>query len=582
LAVLLLVSLLFPVGSCGAGQAGRTPVDFGALPGGPSYAFVPEARPDVPEIIQPDGLRLVPVRIRPLVAEAYPEELKAEAVLPSPDANPAGLAWDGTHLWVAGRQAKRIYRVDPGSGAVRESFPAPGRFPTCLVWDDGRLWHTDARTRRLYGLVDGRVVSEFPLDWECVGVALAAGGLLVGDWQSDTLRVVSKETGKILKTVDAPDANLWGLASDNQYVWCGRGGRLIVHDLERCLPVGGFGVEGRHPDARRVSGLTLASESLWYADHRNGRLVKIRRPAHGQRIAARGAEREATFWMEVRNTGQEDWRPFTFLMNVPVYEMPGQRFLSYAIDPPPVGHYRDPDGNLHALYRRERVGPGDTLRITVRARLWSADRWTFVDPRQVAAPATDEPPPVPRADADRRLPLKEPAVRTFALKAAAGEANPYWRLRRVHDALIDRVTYAPPEGESVVDLLRTGKGLCRNLSEALQALGWIVDVPVLDAWAPHHNLVCAHLAGAGWVFVEVTANNAKESPNRWRRSIWFGGLPRDQLTTGVRGASILREATVDGVRLVNRWHCRIPAGLKGFSHKADWAVRDVHPPAKTP
>ena len=565
-----------------AGGAGRTPINFGPLPGGASYAFAADPRPGLPTIVQPDGLKLVPVMVRPLVAETYPEELKDEVVFRSPDPNPAGLAWDGTDLWIAGRDSKRIYRVDPGTGDVRESFPAPGRFPTCLVWDGGRLWHTDARTRRLYGLVGGRVISEFPLDWECVGLALVGDGLLVGDWQSDTLRVVSKETGKTLRTLDAPDANLWGLATADGYLWCARGDCLIVQDLERCLPIGGFGVAGRHPDARRVTGLAVTPEWIWYAENAGGRIVKLRRPAHGRRIAARGIEREALFWMEVRNTSDAPWAPLTLLMNVPIYEMPGQRFLGYAIDPPPVGHYLDPDGNLHALYRRERLGPGDTLRVTVRARLWSADRWTFIDPRQVT-PQAEGVPPIRSDDFDSRLPLNDPAVRSFALEAVKGEANPYWRLRRVHDALIDRVTYAPPSDESVAGLLKTGKGLCRNFSDALQALGRIADVPVLDAWSPHHNLVCAYLSGAGWVFIEVTANNAQESPNRWRRSIWFGGLPRDQLTTGVRGPSILRGATVDGRPLVNQWHCRIPEGLPGFSHKADWEVHDAAPPpAKAP
>ena len=51
-------------------------------------------------------------------------------------------------------------------------------------------------------------------------------------------------------------------------------------------------------------------------------------------------------------------------------------------------------------------------------------------------------------------------------------------------------------------------------------------------------------------------------------------MPRCQLTTGVRGPSILHEATIDGQPFVNKWHCRIPRGLAGFSHQADWEVRD--------
>jgi hypothetical protein len=522
-------------------------------------------------------VQLTPVLVQPFVPERYAEELTDEAVLKSPDPHPAGVAWDGTSLWVAGRHTNRIYRVDPVSGEVQESFAAPGRFPTCLAWDRGRLWHTDARTRKLYCLANGKIVREFPLDWEGVGVAVDGEGLIVGDWQSDKLRVVSAETGKVLRTLDAPDKNLWGLAKDQQNIWCARDDYLIVQDAKRCLPIGGFSVTGRRPDARMVTDLAIASEWIWYADNHKGRLIKIRKPSHGQQIAARGSQREATFWMKVRNNSKNDWQAWWFLANVPVYEMPGQRYLDYTITPPPVAHYRDPDGNLHALYHRDRFSPSDELHIQVRVRLWSADRWVFLDPHQAVGEIPADVADICREDFPGKLPLTDPVVRDFARAAMKGETNSYWKLRRVHDALLDRVTYAPPPDESVTGLLESGKGVCRNLSVAMQALGRIVDVPVLDAWAPHHNLVCAYLPGAGWCFIEVTANNAKETTNRWQRTVWFGGLPSGQLTTGVRGRSILCGAAVRDVQLANRWHCRIPKGLVGFSHQADWKFHAIQP-----
>jgi len=560
-----------------AAGAARQPVDFGGPPNGASYAFVPDKRPGVPVIAQPGGKRLTPVLVRPLIPKRYPEELTDETVLPSPDGDPAGVAWDAASLWVAGRKSKRIFRIDANSGKVIESFPAPGRFPTCLAADGEHLWHTDARTRKLYRLAAGKVTRQFALDWECVGLAVCREGLIVGDWQSDRLRVVSKRTGKVLRTIDAPDKGLWGLAADGERLWCARGDCLIVQDRRRSLPIGGFGVTGRRPEARRVSGLDVAGDWIWYADSLNRRLVKLRRPAHGQQIAAKGVEREATFWMKVRNESGRDWKSFGFLMNVPVYEMPGQRYLRYEIRPTPDAHYRDGDGNLHALYRRKRFAPSDTLDIEVRVRLWSADRWTFLDPRRARGDVPEALRPICREGFGDNLPLADRDIRAFALAAVKGESDPYWRLRRVHDALIDRVTYAESSDGSVAGLLKTGKGVCRHLSAGLQTLGRIVGVPVLDAWAPHHNLVCAHLPGAGWAFIEVTANNSKESKNRWRRSIWFGGLPRGQLTTGVRGWSILHEVTIDGRPFVNKWHCRVPKHLAGFKHQADWKVRDAAP-----
>lgn len=129
--ILLGITLSFACASFVAAEPARRPVDFGSPPSGASYAFVRDIRPDVPVIMQPEGVQLTPVLVQPIVPERYPEELIDEAILESPDPRPAGVAWDGTSLWVAGRETNRIYRVDPTSGEVQESFAAPGRFPTC-------------------------------------------------------------------------------------------------------------------------------------------------------------------------------------------------------------------------------------------------------------------------------------------------------------------------------------------------------------------------------------------------------------------------------------------------------------------
>lgn len=548
----------------------RRPEHFSDMPGGDSFAFVHDRRPGLPEIVHPNGVKLTPVRIEPLIPDRYPEELQELAVFRSPDPEPAGIAWDGSSLWVGGRRNKKIYLVDPDSGKVRKSFPCPGRFPTGLAYDGKQMWHTDARARKLYCFKGESVVREYSLNWHCVGVAKAREGLIIGDWETDKLRLVSPQTGKIIRTMRAPDVNVFGLAADNDYLWCVRGDCLIVQDQKRELPVTGFGVAGRHPDNRRLAGVDIVGDSIWYSDSEKGRLVKIRKPEHGQRIAAKGIGRKATFWMKIHNTSTEDWEPFAFLWNVAIYEMPGQRYLNYEITPEPVAHYRDPDGNLHALFQSPRLKAGQAFHVRACAELWSADRWTFLDPREVSAEIPPKWGYICSKDYRHNQAGESSIVRTVALEASRGQVNPYWKLRTVHDALLDRVVYTRPTDESAAGVLKTGKGLCRNFSTCLQALGQTVGIPVVDAWAPHHNLVCAYLPGAGWSFIEVTANNEGEGTNRWRRSIWFGGLSRGQLTTGVRGLSIGHTVTVDGRPFVCKRHCRIPAAFGGFREQDDW------------
>jgi hypothetical protein len=46
--------------------------------------------------------------------------------LPAPGPEPLGLAFDGTTLWIASREAHRLYAVDPATWTVGEEAEAPG------------------------------------------------------------------------------------------------------------------------------------------------------------------------------------------------------------------------------------------------------------------------------------------------------------------------------------------------------------------------------------------------------------------------------------------------------------------------
>ncbi|KXA93527.1 hypothetical protein AKJ66_01885 [candidate division MSBL1 archaeon SCGC-AAA259E22] len=55
---------------------------------------------------------------------------------------PTGLAWDGSHFWIANDNTDKIYKLDPSSGEVISSFDWPARLgrPYGLAWDGSYLW----------------------------------------------------------------------------------------------------------------------------------------------------------------------------------------------------------------------------------------------------------------------------------------------------------------------------------------------------------------------------------------------------------------------------------------------------------
>jgi len=63
-----------------------------------------------------------------------------------------GLAFEGKVAWVSDRITDALYRDDPKTGEVLDMVPSPGPYPAGLAWDGSHLWCADYETRRLYEL----------------------------------------------------------------------------------------------------------------------------------------------------------------------------------------------------------------------------------------------------------------------------------------------------------------------------------------------------------------------------------------------------------------------------------------------
>jgi len=93
----------------------------------------------------------------------YKLDMNGQEILsfPAPAAEPRGIAsavLGGTQwLYVAcqGEGIQRLYRVDPSDGSVASEYGAPAQSPVQLAYgadEPERLWHTDALSRKIYEL----------------------------------------------------------------------------------------------------------------------------------------------------------------------------------------------------------------------------------------------------------------------------------------------------------------------------------------------------------------------------------------------------------------------------------------------
>jgi hypothetical protein len=324
-----------------------------------------------------------------------------------------------------------------------------------------------------------------------------------------------------------------------------------------------------------VVGLAADGNTFWYANAATNQIVQIPLPGHGQWVAGGGRARQAGFHMVYRNTSRQRLEPFSILQHVPFLEMPGQRYRALQIQPAPRALFRDDLGNVVALLELGGLGPGQTTRCEIATTMWVADRRMVMDPDRVR-PGTLS--PERRAYAARFHPIAgeaAPEVKAFVGQAVGDETNPYWRVRKAHDALCEAIYYREPADESVPGVLRQGYGVCRNYSAAMESFGRLLGVPVLNAWAPRHETCFLLLPGVGPTVMEVTADDSGPDPaTAWRRCRWFLGTSAGEITTGARGYAMHSRLLLDGARYAYRWHYWLPSAARDLSQEGWWTATD--------
>jgi DNA-binding beta-propeller fold protein YncE len=152
-------------------------------------------------------------------------------------ADPEGLAWDGSYLWVVDDVGNEAYKVDPTTGNVIYYFstkPFPytsyyARDPEGLSWYDNYLWISDDVSDQIYKVdpASGKALSYLSIaaySFEPEGLTYAGGYFWVVDDNSDEIYKVDPNTGNKLLSFAAPGSDCEGLGWD--------GVSLLVGDSE--------------------------------------------------------------------------------------------------------------------------------------------------------------------------------------------------------------------------------------------------------------------------------------------------------------------------------------------------------------
>jgi glutamine cyclotransferase len=150
----------------------------------------------------------------------------------------AGTTFDGTHLYQIAEA--RIDKIDPATGEVVASIPAPGHGrDSGLAWAEGSLWVGQYRDRKIYQIdpETGAILRTIESNRFVTGVTWVDGELWHGTWEGDEsdVRRIDPKSGAVLERLEMPrGTSVSGLESDGaDLLYCGGGPSGKVRAVRR-------------------------------------------------------------------------------------------------------------------------------------------------------------------------------------------------------------------------------------------------------------------------------------------------------------------------------------------------------------
>jgi glutamine cyclotransferase len=150
----------------------------------------------------------------------------------------AGTAFDGQHLFQLADD--RIQKIDAATGRVLGTIPAPGHgSDSGLAWAEGTLWVGQYRDRKIYQVDpdSGAILRTIESNRFVTGVTWVDGELWHGTSEGDEsdVRRVDPQTGEVLEKLELPPGvGVSGLESDGaDRFFCGGGRSGKVRAIRR-------------------------------------------------------------------------------------------------------------------------------------------------------------------------------------------------------------------------------------------------------------------------------------------------------------------------------------------------------------
>ena len=149
----------------------------------------------------------------------------------------AGSAFDGRHIFQIAES--QIQKIDLATGRVLGTIPVPSDSASGLAWAEGTLWVGNHRGRKIYQIdpETGAILRTIESNRFVTGVTWVDGELWHATWEADEsdVRRIDPQTGEVLDRLDMPKGvGVSGLESDGgDRFYCGGGKTGKVRAVRR-------------------------------------------------------------------------------------------------------------------------------------------------------------------------------------------------------------------------------------------------------------------------------------------------------------------------------------------------------------
>ena len=463
-------------------------------------------------------------------ASAAPGDVKMS--FDTPCKYPAGLACDGTNLYLLDWREAKLYQISPADGTVRQTWDAPTLKPHGLAFGDGLLYVSDDHSGKIcaFNPKTGTIDNAFAApDKRAAGLAYADGVLYILERKSRKVYRVLPEDGTILGYFDLPSGSCTCMTHDGKYLWISN---RIADELYMVHPESGMVIGILDAPGPHAVGVVWYDGHLFNADFQTRKLYQL--VVHDKtmyRLTNTRSARVEYLW-SLYNYGPGEIRDLTVNIAVPE-NLPNQTLLSKpSFSTTPAATVKDGWGQAFAVFKPGTVPAGEksVVSYSVPVKV-SAIRYLIIPEK--TGTLDDIPKDIRDAYTvdGSRYRFNTPFIQKTVKKVVGDEKNPYWIARKIYNYIIAEVKYEMIGGWDVPEVVLTrGSGSCSEYTFAFIALcraaglparyqGSVVvrgdDASVDEAF---HRWAQIYLPNYGWVPVDASRGD-KGSPADQARGI---------------------------------------------------------------